>query len=132
MKHPKEERERWLKQAAHDLEVAQLHVQHHLYADACYYAEQTAQKALKGYLYGRGERLVIEHAIRALLQLAANYDPRLASLVSAAALLDQYYIPTRYPDALAFPAVPFESYTEDQAREAVSIAERILTAVREA
>jgi hypothetical protein len=45
--------------------------------------------------------------------------------------LDQYYIPTRYPGALAPPAVPFESYTEEQGGKAVQIAKALVSLIRQ-
>ena len=39
-------------------------------------------------------------------------------------------LPTRYPDALADPAVPFESYTREQATQALHVAQGILEAVK--
>jgi len=44
-------------------------------------------------------------------------------------LLDQYYVPTRYPNALPG-GVPHRAFTEAQAREALAGCERILDAVR--
>jgi len=130
MKHPKEDRDRWLRQAAHDLEVARRHLADVFYADACYYAEQAAQKALKGYLYGHGERSVPAHALSELIQLAARYEAQYQVFASGASTLTQYYIPTRYPDALPGPAAPFEVYTEAQATDAIRIADEILQKVR--
>jgi HEPN domain-containing protein len=43
----------------------------------------------------------------------------------------RYYIPTRYPDALAPPAVPFESYTQEQGEKAVAAVQAIVTLVRQ-
>lgn len=63
MKHPREEADRWLRQAQHDLEVAAKNIDNGYYADACYAAEQAAQKALKGYLYWRGDRLLHSYSL---------------------------------------------------------------------
>jgi HEPN domain-containing protein len=40
-----------------------------------------------------------------------------------------YYIPTRYPDALAPPAVPFESYTQEQGARAVAAVQALVVLV---
>lgn len=130
MKHPQEERDRWLRQAAHDLDVARKHFADQFFADVCYAAEQAAQKALKGYLYGRGERSVPEHALLELVQRAGKYDAQYRVLSSGASTLTQYYIPTRYPDALPGPSAPFEVYTKEQAAEAIRIAEGIVGRVQ--
>ncbi|MFA4872565.1 MAG: HEPN domain-containing protein [Patescibacteria group bacterium] len=131
MKHQTEEAERWLKQARHEIEAAQADLEHAFFSDACYSAEQAAQKALKGYLYLKGSRMVWKHSVKELLDECATYDSQFAALIDAGRILDQYYIPTRYPDALAPPAVPFESYTETQAREAIALAQNIVTQVEQ-
>jgi HEPN domain-containing protein len=48
-----------------------------------------------------------------LAERRAGLDPDFKKHTAPGRILDQYYIPTRYPDALAPPAVPFESYTEE-------------------
>jgi len=131
MRNPKQQAERWLKQAEHDLAIAQAHLNNSYYSDCCFMSEQTAQKAMKAFLYANGERSIPEHAIATLVKRAAAYDRSLQSLLEAAEVLDQYYIPTRYPDALAEPAVPFESYTKPQAAQALEFAQRIVTAVKQ-
>jgi HEPN domain-containing protein len=45
-------------------------------------------------------------------------------------VLDRYYILTRYPDALAPPAVPYKSYTKKDAIQALRYAKEILQLVR--
>ena len=45
-------------------------------------------------------------------------------------MLDRYYIPTGYPDALAPPAVPYEIYTAKDAEEAVDFARKIIDKVK--
>ena len=132
MKHPREELDRWLKQAQHDLEAANLDLGNKFFADACYSAEQAAQKALKGYLYFKGSPLVWKHSVKELVTECVGYDNTFSQLLEAGKVLDQYYIPTRYPDALPPPASPFESYTQDQAVEAIGLAGKILEKVKSA
>lgn len=92
-------------------------------------AEQAAQKALKAFLASQGERALAIHSVEELALRCARLDQGFKTLRKIAGVLDQYYIPTRYPDALAFPAVPFEVYQYAQASEAVKYAERILKRV---
>ncbi len=129
MKKPRENALRWFRQAEHDLETARRHLDW-CAADACYCAEQASQKALKAFLYLRGERSAPEHSVVELARQCAAKDPSFACFVTAVATLDQYYVPTRYPDALADPAVPFETYTLPQAEEAIRLASEIMEAVR--
>jgi HEPN domain-containing protein len=45
------------------------------------------------------------------------------------AILDQYYIPTRYPNGLPG-GLPFEVYTADQAATAVATCARVIELAR--
>lgn len=129
MKRPLENANRWFRQAEHDLQMAK-RFEEESPADACYFAEQAGQKALKAYLYRKGSRGEPEHSVRLLAQKCGSHDPSFLTNAQRWKLLDQFYIPTRYPDALADPAVPFESYSAAQAAEAVRLASEILEAVR--
>ena len=129
MKRPRENAARWFQQAEHDWKMAK-RLREESPADACYFAEQAAQKALKAFLYSRGSRGQAEHSVVFLAERCAEIDPSFSAIASNGNILDQYYIPTRYPDALADPAVPFESYTVNQATEAIRLASEIVEAVR--
>ena len=129
MKRPRETALRWFKQAEHDLSMAN-RLEEESPADACYFSEQASQRALKAFLYLKGSRSQPEHSVAFLAQRCGEIDPAFASFIQAGTAMDQYYIPTRYPDALADPAVPYESYSIEQAKEAVRLASEMLTAVR--
>jgi HEPN domain-containing protein len=92
-------------------------------------AEQAAQKALKGFLLAQGQRAIALHSVAQLAERCAQFDADFAVHVFPGRLLDQYYIPTRYPDALAPPAVPFESYTQEQGERAVAAVQAIVSLV---
>ncbi|WP_049757168.1 HEPN domain-containing protein [Ammonifex degensii] len=51
---PKEEAERWWRQALHDYEDAQFCFQGKRYHLTCFLAQQSAERALKAFLYSRG------------------------------------------------------------------------------
>lgn len=116
---------RWLRQAEHDLTIAQNHREQGDYSDACFMAEQASQKALKAFLIAQGQRSVPIHSVAQLAERCAGLDSDFKKHIASGRILDQYYIPTRYPDALAPPAVPFESYTAEQAQRAVKAAQAI-------
>lgn len=131
MKQAKQESERWFKQAEHFLEAAEKNLNKlFFYSDACFFAEQAAQAVLKAYLFFKGERFVFLHSVRELALACAKYDKDFKKAAEEGRILDHYYIPTRYPDALAPPAVPFESYTKKQALEAVALSKRITGLVK--
>jgi HEPN domain-containing protein len=129
MKPGREGARRWLRQAEHDLAIARGHQQRGDFSDACFMAEQAAQKALKAFLLSHGHRSVSIHSVAQLAERCAQINPAFAVHITAGRVLDQYYIPTRYPDALAPPAVPFESYTQEQGTTAVAAAQAIIALV---
>lgn len=131
MKNPKENSLRWLDQAEHNLEVAQKNLEVlHFYSDACFMAEQAGQMALKAFLLFNKERYILIHSVAELAESALKYDSDFNQLVKYGRKLDQYYIPTRYPDALTPPAVPYKTYSQEDAQEAVRFAEEILRLVK--
>ena len=129
MRDSRTEAERWLKQAKADLDVVHTLVSAEHYAAACFHSQQAAEKALKAVAYAEGSRAVLGHSVRELARKCAEVDSTFARLASDGAVLDQFYIPTRYPNGLPSPTVPSEMYTESQAHMAREAAERVLAAV---
>lgn len=119
---------RWLAQARHDVRAAALNWREGFAEIACFLAQQAAEKALKAFLYAQGERLVLGHATHRLVQGCAAYDPAFISLLDRCRLLDQYYIPTRYPNGVP-DGIPHDVYTPAQAEQAVQSAQAILDLV---
>lgn len=117
--------ERWYRTAEDDLEFARVALRTGFYHKACFHAQQSGEMAIKAVAYGLGERVVLGHSIAELVKQYADRVPGLGELSADASLLDQYYIPTRYPNGLPG-GVPSESYSEAQATSAIGVAERIL------
>ena len=131
MKRAKAEAARWLAQAESDLGFAELGLREGFFAQACFVCQQAAEKALKGApLSGRRPgrpRALRRRASRSL----GRRHPGLGDLREGAQQLDQYYIPTRYPNGLPG-GVPAEVFTRRQAEEAVGLARRFLAQARAA
>ena len=122
MRANSEEAKRWWKQAENDLGFAELGLSGGYFSQVCFQCHQVAEKALKALHYGiLGKRFVIGHSLTRLGGELNIEKPLLDRL----AILDQYYIPTRYPNGLP-DAAPFEVYTKGQAQEAVETAKEIL------
>jgi HEPN domain-containing protein len=117
----------WLLQAESDLRsVADLTKNGH-FAQACFYAQQSAEKALKALAFSRGADLVKSHSLHTIASdLGIN-----GQLATFATKLDLYYLTARYPDALPDHAVPAENFDENMAREAFSMAEAFLKTVKQ-
>lgn len=125
MKEPNREAGRWLRQAESDLGYAELGLREGFFAQTCFQCQQVCEKAIKALRYGRGERIVIGHA---LVELAASLEV-MARFRQRLSVLDQYYVPTRYPNGLPG-GIPADVYTREQAAEAVDTARRVVAAVR--
>ncbi len=130
MKKPLETARRWLAQAEHSLMTTRILLESGLWADACFHAEQTAQLALKAYLYSRGRRYVNIRSVRELASQSSQEEAEFSPFVEYGMVLDRYYLATRYPDVLPDPAIPFESFTEQESRQAVGYAMEMVQLVR--
>jgi HEPN domain-containing protein len=109
-----EEARRWLRQARHDRDAARLNAAQGFPEVACFLAQQSAEKALKAFLYARGQGPVLGHSTLALCGEAAALEGSFGALADRCRRLDQLYIPTRYPNGL--PAgIPHDFFTREQA-----------------
>jgi HEPN domain-containing protein len=125
----REEARRWLDQARADLKTARDCLKDGNYYASAFFAQQASEKALKGFLYGRGFRVLITHSVVELLEKAAEEEPSFRDLIDPGKELDRHYIGSRYPDF--YPAgAPYRYYTEEMARRCVRYAASILSVVR--
>ena len=129
MKNSEADGRRWLSQAENDLGAAQLMVERAFYAQACFMCHQVAEKALKALAYYRGDRYVLGHSLLQLLREIVGTYSDMSQFESLMGVLNQYYVPTRYPDALPG-GTPFETYNQRQAEEAVDGASRLVDAAK--
>lgn len=117
--------EDWLAQARNDLDWGLTSMESGFYSQACFIAQQVAEKALKAVAYHRGAELIKGHSVLAVCrELGIN-----GTLEEQARLLDQFYIPTRYPDAQPAGA-PFQYFSRDQAEKALAFARNFLAAAQ--
>jgi len=126
MKYSKQNADRWLREAENTLnQVQRIMENEKAYNFVCFLAEQVCQKALKAVLYFDGARLITIHSIAELIKQISKNRPEFLTFLAPAGKLDQYYLSSRYPDAVAQPAIPSEIFTEEQAKEAIEIAQKI-------
>ena len=126
MKEPRAEALRWLLQAENDLGYARLGLREGYYAQVCSLGQQICEKALKSIHYGRlAKRNVLGHS---LVELSAELGLPDA-LREELGVMDQYYIPTRYPNGLPG-GMPYETYTKDQATRALETCDRVIALAR--
>jgi len=117
----------WLRQADRDLDQAKDSKKSGRHEWACFAAQQSAEKALKALHLSLGQEAWGHVAARLLKELTGSCDvPN--HLIEKAKVLDNFYIPARYPNGHPEGA-PFEHYGPLQSSEAIEYAGEILTFV---
>jgi len=96
-KDPKDEAIRWLSQAEEEFKDACDLMSTERYYLSLFLCQQSAEKALKAFIYLREEESIFFHSLAELLKIATSLDPDFKSLAGTKRL-DDYYIPTRYLD----------------------------------
>ena len=119
----------WLAQARADLAAAEVSAATGHHEWACFQAQQAGEKALKALLYARGRTSIVTHSLRRLLREAAAMDATFEELDDDARLLDQHYIPTRYPSGLDVETAPSAYYDGKDAERCLRSARSILARV---
>lgn len=114
--------DRWVALAQEDLRVAEVVYPEGIYNQVCFHVQQCIEKCLKGLLAHYGEQLPRTHSITELLEALPStaFDELKEDLTG----MDDYYIPTRYPDALPG-ALPHGLPGKEEADEAIDLARRV-------
>ncbi len=120
---------RWYSQGEHDLAAARSSSGSGHFEWACFQAHQAAEKALKEFLFLNGRRAVISHSVTNLLSECQKIDSFFSAAHSAREL-DQYYIPTRYPNGLP-EQIPHKYFDQEDARKCIAHADTVLKLVNE-
>jgi HEPN domain-containing protein len=124
------ESDRWQAQADADLRDAEMAAQAGSHALACFLSQQTAEKAVSGYLFARGAERVWGHALADLCEDAKALDPSFDVIKTVAMLLDKHYLTSRYPSALPG-GIPALAYDAEDSRRAIEIAHDVRDFVSE-
>lgn len=120
----------WLAQSAADLADAEALAERGRHALACFLCQQSAEKAVAGYLFARGAEQVWGHALADVCEDAKAIDPSFDVIKTVAILLDKHYLASRYPSALPG-GVPAEVYEAEDSRRAIEIAREVRAFVDE-
>lgn len=120
--------ERWLRFAREDLRMAELALEEDIFNQVCFHSQQSAEKSIKGLLRHQEKIPPRTHLMSDLLQLL---DPNPFDAIRVEVLLlDRFYIPTRYPDAL--PGTLAEGIPDkEDAEGAIMMARRLIEIVTE-
>ena len=91
-------------------------------------AQQAAEYAVKGLLYGFGI-MAYGHSVVNLMGRVKDKTKIPAEILRIARLLDRHYIPPRYPNAHP-EGSPFEYYDAETANEALEASKKIIDFVK--
>ncbi|MGB9723127.1 MAG: HEPN domain-containing protein [Chloroflexia bacterium] len=118
----------WFRQALRDLEQAEDSRQAGRHEWACFASHQAAEKAIKALHLHLGQE-AWGHSVARLLQDLPATVPVPPELIEQGRVLDNFYIPSRYPNSHPEGA-PFEHYGPLQSGEALHYARAIVEFVR--
>jgi len=118
----------WFNQAVRDLEQAQDSQKAGRHEWACFAAQQAAEKAVKA-LHLHLAQEAWGHVIAKLLQELPESVQASEKLIEKARVLDNFYIPARYPNSHPQGA-PFEHYGSLQSEAALAYAREIIDFAR--
>ncbi|AEH50448.1 HEPN domain-containing protein [Pseudothermotoga thermarum] len=118
----------WLKQALRDLDHAIMSRKNGDHEWVCFAAHQAAEKAVKALHLYLGQE-VWGYVVSRLLKELPQQIQIEEDLLEKAKVLDNFYVPTRYPNGHPEGA-PFEHYGPLQSEEAIKYASEIVEFVR--
>ncbi len=111
--------ERWIRQAVHDLEIAEKNLPFGGFDSAAFYSHQSVEKLLKGIISLSGRPIPRTHDLERLCDLLSCPDEVISDLID---LMGDYQT-SRYPDISEI--IPCEYYTEEIATDRVRISQKI-------
>jgi HEPN domain-containing protein len=109
----------WIGKAENDLKTAkdELNTQKPATDTICFHAQQCAEKYLKAFLIYHEIEFEKTHVLEDLISLATQIDNSFIELIKFGKKLTPYAVEIRYP--------LFEEPTEEDAKEAIEMAEKI-------
>lgn len=119
----------WLEAAGVDLRAAAVLLNEEIFELACFHAQQAVEKALKGLLVERSGTHPKGHSLEQLLSMPEVSEEERGRWRAESRRLDEYYLPTRYPDAMPLGAAAGPA--REHADTALADATRIVREIRE-
>ena len=124
------EAKRWIVTAGEDLEAARVLQAGEKYSHACFFSQQSAEKALKALWY------LLDgdpwgHSVQKLIEETPDSQAQrfMTKVFDDGVYLDRYYIPTRYPNGLP-DLTPGKCYFTKDAVGCLKAAENIIQRVQ--
>jgi HEPN domain-containing protein len=124
----KERHEAWFAYAEDDLNFAKVGLREGFHAQVCYHCQQAIEKCLKGLLVFQGKTYPRTHGLMELAKSIPELDLKKWRL--SLARIEDYCVPTRYPDAAPGTASSGPP-SKEEAAEALKTAGEIFHWVKE-
>lgn len=90
----------------------------------CFHCQQAAEKYLKGFLLLRKQKYPKSHDLLEIITLCQEVDPGFASIKESGAILNPYYIESRYF------ATTSEAYSREDSQKAIENATAIIEFIK--
>ncbi len=119
----KNDANKWYDFAADDIDSAKIMLGAKKYNMVCFFSHQAVEKALKAFLVSKGHNPPRVHNLIDLINLCSKFDKSFRQMLPKARILNQFYIPTRYP--FASPSPTIEDPGVDAAEKALLFAQDI-------
>lgn len=120
--------QRWLLSAKEDLRAAEILFQAESCAQACFLSQQAGEKAVKALWYLIDSDPWGHSVMRLVTEFPRNSEiSNLKAWIEKAAVLDKFYIPTRYPNGLP-DLTPGQVYGTNDARSGIDAARDLVDA----
>jgi HEPN domain-containing protein len=117
--------EAWFSMAESDLNFAKVGLREKFYSQVCFLSQQAIEKTLKGYLVHLGRSYPKTHKLVDLHRLCGAKF--LEPFKNKLKLIDEFYIPARYPDGIPG-GLPDRVSSLEDAGETLKVAEEIMQA----
>ena len=119
------EENKWFEFAADDIDSAEIMLKAGKYNMVCFFAHQAAEKSLKAFLVNIKRNPPRIHNLVDITNLCAKYNESFKEILPKARILNQFYIPTRYP--FASPGTKLEGPGIETAEKALAFSQEIFS-----
>ena len=119
----------WITQAQEELDMAVYLLEGKYFKGTCYHSQQCVEKAIKSVLLNKGWELEKTHSIERLVWIAEDYKIKISLSDEDLVFMDSIYR-GRYPVESGL--LPLSVPSEENAKRAVDIAERIFKEIKDA
>lgn len=90
----------WFVLIKEDLKTADVSLREKIFSSSCFHSQQVAEKSLKLLMAYQGKEILKSHDLLFLFERTVKLYPMLAKFRKGLQFLNQFYVPTRYPEVL--------------------------------